>query len=108
MKVVFTNALKNICRDKMRAVDEYIADLLPFVHSVYCLSSFLSLGSKVLFSSECVHQCDPMGPLLFGFAIHKLCAKMRSEIAKFYLDTGTLGGNKENVNHDIKKFKVEA
>ena len=80
MKVDFTNAFSSICRDKMLcAVEEYIPELLPFVHSVYGSSSYLSLGNEVLLSSEGVQQGDPMGYLLFVLTIHKLSAKMRSE-----------------------------
>ena len=44
----------------------------------------------------------------YGPTIHKLSTKMRSEFAVFYLDDGTLGGNKEDVIHDTKNIKVEA
>ena len=49
-----------------------------------------------------------LGPLLFGLTIHKLSGKMRSEFAVFYLDDGSLGGNKEDVVHDIKNIDMEA
>ena len=64
----------------MCAVEEYIPEFFPFVHSVYCLSSFLSWGNEVLLSSEGIQQGNPMGTLLFGLTIHKLSAKMRSEL----------------------------
>ena len=67
MKVDYTNAFNSICWDKMScAVEEYIPELLPFVHSVYCSSSFLSWGNEVLLSSEGVQQGDPMGPSYSG------------------------------------------
>ena len=105
-KMDFTNAFNSIRWDKMLcAVKEYIPEFLPFVHSVHCSSSFLSWENEVLLSSEGILQGDPMGPLLFGLTIHKLSAKMRSEFAVFYLDDGTLGGNKEDI-HDIKNIEV--
>ena len=61
-----------------------------------------------MLSSKGIQQIDPMGPLLFGLTIHKLSGKMRSEFAVFYLDDGTLEGNKEDVIHDIKKIDVKA
>ena len=100
MKVDITNAFNNICWDKMCAVEEYIPELLPFVHSVYCSSSFLSWEDEVLFSSEGIQQGDPMGPLLFGLTIHTFSAKMRSEFAVLYLDDGTLGRNMEDVIYE--------
>ena len=109
MKVDFTNVFNSIPWDKMlSAVEEYVPELLPFIHSMYCSSSFLSWGNEVLLSSEGVEQVDPMGPLLFRLTIHNLSAKMTSEFAMFYLDDGSLGGNKEDVIHDIKNIEVEA
>ena len=70
MKVNFTNAFNIIHWDMMLCtVEEYIPEFLPFVHSVYCPSFFLSCEDEVLFSSEGVQQIDPMGPLLFGLTI---------------------------------------
>ena len=89
------------------AVEEYIPELLPLVHSVYCSSSFLSWGNEVLLSSEGIQQSDSVGPLLFRLTIHKLSAKMSSEFIVFYLNDGTLGGNKENVVHNVKNIEVE-
>ena len=37
-----------------------------------------------------------------------MSGKTRSEFAIFYLDDGTLGGNKEDVVHNIKNVEVEA
>ena len=61
----------------------------------------------MLLTSEGVQQGDPMGLLLFGHIIHKLSAKMRSELAVFDQDDGTLGGNREDVIHDIKNIEVK-
>ena len=98
MKVDFRNAFNSVRRDKMLlAVKEFIPELLPFVHSAYCVSASLMWGSEVVQSSEGVLQGDPLGPLLFCLSIHKLCAKLKSELAVFYLDDGTLGGNREGV-----------
>ena len=104
------NIMKNCMRgDKMFcAVEDYIPEILPFVHSVYCSSSFLSWGNEVLLSFESIQQGNPMGPLLFELTIYKLSAKMRSEFEVFYVDDGILGRNQENVIHDIKNIEIEA
>ena len=93
MKIDFKNAFNNICRDKMfLAVEEFIPELFPFVHSAYCEPSSLMWGNDAVQSSEGVQQGDPLSPLLFCLSIHKMCVKLKSELAVFYLDDGTLGG----------------
>ena len=109
MKVDFKNAFNSVRRDKMLlAVEEFIPELLPFVHSVYCDSSSLMWGDEVVESAEGVQQGDPLGPLLFCLSIHKMGAKLKSELAVFYLDHGLLGGNWEDMVSDMKMIEVEA
>ena len=109
MKIDFKNAFNSIRRDKMMlAVEEFIPELLPFIHSAYHSPSFLIWGDEVVNSSEGVQQGDPLGPLLFCLTIHKLCAKLKSEFAVFYLDDGTLGGTREDVIDDVKTIEEEA
>ena len=63
MKVDFKNAFNSVRQDKMLlAVEEFIPELLPFVHSVYCNSSSLMWGDEVVESAEGVQQGDPLGP----------------------------------------------
>ena len=109
MKVDFRNAFNSVHRDKMLlAVEEFIPELLPFVHSAYWESTSLMWDSEVVHSSEGVQQGDALGPLLFCLSIHKLCAKLKSELAVFYLDDGTLGGNWEEVLSDLRLIEEEA
>ena len=109
MKVDFKNAFNSIRRDKMLlAVEEFIPELLPFVHSAYSKPSSLMWGNDVLQSLEGVQQGDPLGPLLFCLSIHKMCAKLKSELAGFFLDDGTLGGYWEDVIDDLKLIEEEA
>ena len=87
VKVNFENAFNSGRRDKvLSAVEEFITVLVPFVHSAYCVALSLMWGSEVVESSEGVQQGDPLGPLLFCLAIHKMCAKLTSELTLFYLD----------------------
>ena len=58
-------------------------------------------------SSEGLQQDDPLGPLLFCLSIHKLSAKLKSELAVFYLDDGTLDGNWEEVLSDLRLIEEE-
>ena len=110
MKVGFENAFNSVRRDEvLLAVEECIPTLLPFVHSAYCDASSLMWGShQVVESSESVQQGDPLGPLLFCLVIHKMCAKLKSELALFYLDDGTFGGNQEVVINNVKIIEEEA
>ena len=109
IKVDFKNAFNSIRRDKiLLAVEEFIPALLPFVHSAYREPSSLLWGKEVVQSSEGVQQGDPLGPLLFCLSIHKLCLKLKSELAVFYLDDGTLGGCWEDVINDLQLIEEEA
>jgi len=64
----------------LKAVEELVPDLLPFVHSVYCKPSSLFWGDKILQSSEGVQQGDPLDTLLFCLTIHHLTLQLRSEL----------------------------
>ena len=109
MKVDFRNAFNSVRRDKMLlAVEEFIPELLPFVHPAYWESTSLMWDSEEVHSSEGVQQGDPLGPLLFCLSIHKLWGKLKSELAVFYLDDGTLGGNWEEVLSDLRLIEEEA
>ena len=79
-----------------------------FLLSTQCDSSSLMWGDEVVESAEGVQQGDPLGPLLFCLSIHKMAAKLKSELAIFYLDDGTLGGNWEDVVNDMKMIEDEA
>ena len=111
VNVDFENAFNSVRSDKvLLAVEEFIPALLPFVHSAYCVASSLMWGSEVVESSEGVQLGDPLGPLLYTFCleIHKMCAKLKSELTLFYLDDGTLGGGRGVVINDVKLIEEEA
>ena len=60
MKVDFRNAFNSFCRDKMLlAVEEFIPELLPFVHSAYCVSASLMWGEVVQPSRGCAAGRPP-------------------------------------------------
>ena len=57
LKIDFKNAFNCVRRDKMLlAVEEFISELHPFIHSSYCLSSSLMWENDVVLSSEGVQQ----------------------------------------------------
>ena len=75
------------------------SQLLPFVHSMYCSTTFPSWGDEVVLFSEGISVGQPFGVLLFCLAIHTCCEKLRSEFYVFDLDEGigTLVGKREDV-----------
>ena len=68
----------------------------------------LFCGDCVLESAEGVQQGDPLGPLLFCLTIQPLILKLRSEFSVFYLDDGTIGGQVEDIIHDLQLVEEEA
>ena len=102
LKLDFKNAFNSIRRDKMLDAVQAVAPvLLPFVHSSYSSPSCLFWGDKTIQSSEGVQQGDPLGPLLFCLSLHQLHSLTKSELCIFYLDDVTLGGDLEDVVHDL-------
>ena len=64
VKEDFENAFNCIRQDKLlAAVEEFIPELLPFVHSVYGVPSLLWWGEDEVHSSEGMQQGDPLRPL---------------------------------------------
>ena len=106
LKLDFKNAFNCLRSDKMLlAVEEMAPELLPLVHSAYCVPSSLFIGNVTIPSSEGVQQGDPLGPLLFCLTIHHMVQQLRSEVCLFYLDDGTLRGCLDNVLHDLRNVE---
>ena len=106
LKIDFKNAFNSIRRDKMfEAVEAYIPELLPFVHSVYSAPSTLLWDGDQILSSEGVQQGDPLGPMLFCLTIHGLVSSIGSEFKVFYLDDGTMGGDLEDLSADLRNIE---
>ena len=79
-------------------------DIFPFVYFAYSLPSVLFWGDKSLQSSESLQQGEPLGPLLFCLLLYQLHSQMQSEFHVLYLDDVTLGGNLDDVVHDLVLF----
>ena len=95
-------------RQKLLAVEEFIAELFPFSHYIYCCDSFLLWCDEVVLSLEDVQQGDPLGPPLFCLTIHKLSNKLCSEYVTFYLHSDKVGGSCEDVVKDLLMIEEEA
>ena len=108
LKLDFRNAFNSIRRDKvLEAVREHVPELLPFVYAAYSSPSSLFWGDRIIRSAEGVQQGDPLGPLLFCLAIHRICTQLESEMSLFYLDDGTLGGTVDDLKHDLAIVEQE-
>ena len=98
LKLNFRNIFNTIHRDWMlNAVSEHAPTLHPFVHSAYSSPSSLFWTDRAIQSAEGVQQGDPLEPLLFCLSIQHIVTQLDSELALFYLDGGTLGGNVDNL-----------
>ena len=103
LKLDFSNAFNSIRRDTMLKVVEKLApELSLFIHSSYSVPSTLFWEESSLQTAEGVQQGDPLGPLLFCLTLHHLLLQLRSELCLFYLNDSTLGGNAEDILHDLK------
>jgi hypothetical protein len=91
----------------LKAVEEYIPELLPFVYAAYSAPSVLLWDGEQVLSAEGVQQGDPLGPLLFCLSIHKIVSSLSSEFIVFYLDDGTLGGSFEDLQANLHRIEVE-
>ena len=101
VKIAFSNAFNSVRRDAIiEAVAEHRSDLLPFVLSAYGSSSHLWTEDEIIFSAEGVQQGDPLGPLLFGLALHEPLKQVQSEFVTGYLDDIGLGDSGSRVIQD--------
>ena len=108
LKLDFRNAFNTLRRDKMlQAVQNFVPDLLPFVHASYSSPSSLFWSDKIIQSAEGVQQGDPLGPLLFCLTIHPLVSQLKSELCVWYLDDSSTGGPAEDVKHDLEVIVCE-
>ena len=103
IKLDFKNAFNSVHRDKILGV---VLDLAPrifqFVHSAYSMPSSLFWGDRILHSIEGVQQGDPLGPLPFCLAIHRIQVRLSSELKLLYFDDVTLGGTLEQIERDLR------
>jgi len=98
----FRNTFNSVRRDKMlRAVQDLVPSIYPFLHSVYSSPSSLFWDNRTLSSSEGVQQGDPLGPLLFCLAIYHHSTLLP---AVEYSDDITLGGSTEEILHNLESF----
>ncbi|KAI5635377.1 reverse transcriptase (RNA-dependent DNA polymerase) domain-containing protein [Phthorimaea operculella] len=62
----------------------------------------LSFNGSPIPSQVGAQQGDPLGPLIFSLAIHKVVTSLKSKLNVWYLDDGTIGGTCESVADDVR------
>ena len=106
VKLDFANAFNSIRRDCMlEAVEAFCPSLYSLVHSAYASPSDLLWEDRTISSAEGVQQGDPLGPLLFCLVLHQRGLHLRSYLKVLYLDDVTLGGDCQDLLHDIQVMK---
>ncbi|XP_049886408.1 uncharacterized protein LOC126380870 [Pectinophora gossypiella] len=103
LKLDICNAFNTLERDVLLSeVKEKVPSLYPFLHQVYKPSSKLFFNDDLIYSQVGAQQGDPLGPLIFSLAIHKIIVELKSTLNIWYLDDGTIGGKPEDVLQDLE------
>ncbi len=108
LKVDVENAFNSVDRQAiLEAVREFSAALVPWADFTYANDSTLILGHERVSSRRGVQQGDPLGPLFFSLALHRVieAAKRRAaselngniDFTVFYLDDGVVAGESQAV-----------
>ena len=109
VKIDFRNAFNTLRRDViMEAVKDNIPEILNYTISAYDNDSLLQFGEFNISSEEGAQQGDPLGPLYFCLAIHKILADMQSKLVMAYLDDMILAGDVSVAAEDFLRLEVEA
>ena len=64
-------------------------------------------GDGIIGSFEGVQQGDPMGPMLFAATMHSMVERLQSPLNSWFLDDGTLAGNPNTVEADLRIIREE-
>lgn len=109
VKLDFANAFNSIRRDCMlEAVQSQCPAIYSFVYSNYATPSTLLWGDKCISSGDGVQQGDPLGPLLFCLTLHQHGLRLKSQFSVLYLDDVTLGGELDDLIHDLDVMRDAA
>ena len=105
-KLDFTNAFNCLHRDDMlETMPKHVPEIYAFCHLSYNSSTMLKFNSHTIISDEGIQQGDPLSPLLFCLAIHRLIQSLSSELVIGYMDDITLGGPIDIVANDVTSLK---
>ena len=79
-----------------------------FVHQCYLEASNLYLGEEIILSQRGVQQGDPLGPALFAFTLQSIVTNINTELNVWYLDDGTIAGDREVVLEALHTIRIQA
>ena len=109
IKLSFKNAFNSIYHNCVTAVvQDYVPELLMFVNSSYGCPSYYFCGDTLLHLSESLPLRDALAPFLFCITTRQITQNLKSDLKVFYLGTGILGGNIEDVFSDLEAIKRNA
>jgi hypothetical protein len=111
LKLDFSNAFNSVSRTTvLQEVREIFPQLARGTTWCYGQPTRLQFGARTLESCCGVQQGDPLGPLLFSIALHKVAGSLRRQpldLALFYLDDGALAGDIDNVAAVLQQLQQD-
>ena len=111
LKLDFSNAFNSVSRTTvLQEVRDHFPQLARWTTWCYGQPTRLQFGARTLESCCGVQQGDPLGPLLFSIALHKVAGSLRRQpldLALFYLDDGALAGDIDNVAAVLQQLQQD-
>ena len=110
LKLDFSNAFNCVSRAVvLEEVRAHFPQLARWATWCYGQPSRLQFGARTLESCCGVQQGDPLGPLFFSVALHKVARTLRQpslDLALFYLDDGVLAGDLAHVASALQHLQA--
>ena len=78
--------------------------MLRLVLNAYAMSNYLAIGNEAILSENGIQQDDPLGPVLFAWAVDIIARGIRSPINIWYFDDATISSPMENVCEDLRRI----
>jgi hypothetical protein len=96
----------------LKQAREKLPSIYKWVEFCYAQPANLFFGEALLLSMAGVQQGDPLGPLLFSLVLHPLAERIEREfpnldLSVWYLDDGTIIGDKKDVHQVFELLRVE-
>ena len=85
----------------LEEVHDLAPEIYPLIYSAYSTPSTLFWADHTILSTEGVQQGEPLGSLLFCLSLHCHCASLSSTFCVTYVDDMSVGGDVENILHDV-------